>query len=96
MGISNFVYFYAFNGLKRLALRVLQSKALTTAQNLLVASVAGILYVRMYVYVCVYVRVCSMDVRTYVCMYVRTYVCMYVCTYVFMYASRYVCMYVCM
>ena len=46
----------------------------------------------MYVYVCMYVRMC---VYTYVCMYVRVCVCTYVCvfTYVCLYVRIYVSTY---
>ena len=43
--VSNFVYFYTFNGLKQLALRVRNTKVLSTSANLLLASIAGIMCV---------------------------------------------------
>ena len=43
-----------------------------------------------------YVQICSVYVRMYVCTYVRMYVCTYVRTYVRMYVCLYVCMFVCL
>jgi hypothetical protein len=45
LGISSFVYFYAFNGLKAIMTKRAKSGRLSTAMNLLVASVAGVMYV---------------------------------------------------
>ncbi len=45
LGISSFVYFYAFNGLKAIFIKRSASGRLSTAMNLFVASVAGVMYV---------------------------------------------------
>ena len=53
----------------------------------------GLMFVCMYLYLCIYV---SMHLCMYVCMYVRIYVCMRVCMHVCMHACIYVCMHACM
>jgi hypothetical protein len=45
LGISSFVYFYAFNGLKAIVMKRAKDGRLTTAMNLLIASVAGVMFV---------------------------------------------------